>query len=94
MTDKPRRSFSELPYSQQAALACNDPVFQRWLIGFLPDSGRPSRDAAVAVLRDRLGVESRSELDRSADKAAAWSRLWETFSRYTTTERYSAVRHG
>lgn len=68
-SDKPRRHFSELPRSQQAALACEDKRFQDWLI---------CRDAehAAQMVRGLCGVVSRADLDKHPEPSRVWDRLY------------------
>lgn len=66
--EKERRRFSELPRSQQAALACADLAFQRWL-------GVSSTDAAVEQVRKLCGVLSRRELDQQPTAADRWDAM-------------------
>lgn len=71
--EKPRRPFRSLPRSQQAALKCNDPDFQNWIGA----RGRPDmvgQDTA-RHLRERLGVQSRSELDETDAAGKRWDAL-------------------
>lgn len=67
--EKPRRSFDELPRSQQAGLKCSDERFKHWLA-----AGSSGGDVAEK-LRDELGVRSRSELDTNAEAAKRWDAL-------------------
>lgn len=59
---KEQRAFTELPYSQQAALLCKDPAFWRWLndVTIYPCY---TEDETKRSLRDHLNINSRSDLD-------------------------------
>lgn len=71
--DKPQRRFEEMPRSQQAALKCQDDDFQEWIGA----RGRPEHRETDTIhhLRERLGVESRSQLDTNAEAAKRWDAL-------------------
>lgn len=71
---KPKRSFHDIPRSQQAGILCGDLQFQEWFLG--TDYGyalgtEEAEKTTAMVLRHRGKVESRSEFDTS-DAAAAW----------------------
>jgi hypothetical protein len=51
-----RRHFAQLPRSQQAALMCNDPAFQKWC--------GEDADGSAAYVRRACIVNSRADLDR------------------------------
>lgn len=73
--DKPCRSFSDLPRSQQAALCCQDEAFSNWLrctFGGGPDDPSDTAD----IVRRFCDVSSRSELDRFAIAGERWERLY------------------
>lgn len=71
---KERRPFSELPYSQQAAMRCQEPTFGQFLADkHLVTYERCNRDAAAAV-RWICSVVSRSELN-DPDAAKRWQSL-------------------
>lgn len=70
---KERRRFNEMPRAQQAALACNDPVFQ----AFIQEEfgGQKGADAAADAVRLECEVDTRAELDRNRRAAARWDDL-------------------
>ena len=70
------RNFADLPAPQQAALRCNDPNFQKFLVS--------DGDAEKAANRVRLicHVKSRSELATNADARAKWIELDDAFYRW------------
>jgi hypothetical protein len=76
---KEKRSLSELPLSQQAALKCNDVSFRTFLARGCPEVKTFSLDMAVESVRSICGVKSRSELDTNPEAAAAWKRLTDEF---------------
>jgi len=53
---KTKRAFTDLPYSQQAALLCKDSRFQKQTSTF-------TEEGAIAWLKGTLHIKSRSELD-------------------------------
>lgn len=80
---KERRPFSELPYSQQAAMRCAEPEFFKFLqTKFRPDAVipfDPLRDnnapPAVPYLRNLIGIGSRRDLDHHPIAAERWQAL-------------------
>lgn len=80
---KERTPFTDLPYSQQAALRCAEPDFYRFMCTkFRPDGiipFDPKRDAntapSVPMLRHHLGIGSRRDLDQIEEKGKAWLAL-------------------
>lgn len=89
--EKPRKHFSDLPRSQQAALKCADNEFCAWLYdgyrelvmqlekrGLVKEGGDYETYAPI-VLRAALGVASRKELDTDNRKAAAWANMLTDF---------------
>ena len=77
---KERRSFTELPMSPQAAMRCQEPSFWEFLQSFSPrfwtemlrkyGSGA---SAAAAIVRQRCGVESRSEIRAGHTSGDEWA---------------------
>lgn len=72
-TEAERKSWSELRPSAQAALKCNDPLFQRFMCA-------ANADEAAEFVRAKCGVSSRSLLDTNAAAAAKWQQLYSTFT--------------
>lgn len=70
--DPPKRSFEELPPSQQAAIRCKDEGFRHWI-------GATSEDDCVLMVRERCGIDSRRELDTSAEAQDKWVMLNNAF---------------
>lgn len=72
---KERRPFSELPYSQQAAMRCQEPSYEH----FLWDSHGLGQEAClaevVALVRDECGVSSRSEIIKGTPAGDKWEAL-------------------
>lgn len=82
---KERTPFDKLPRSQQAALKCQDPEFQKYVLvrsGERPPEhhSNPER-STVHVLKIVLGISSRRELDEPGSRQAlAWDRLMTDYS--------------
>lgn len=72
-----RRRFTELPRSQQAAMACNDPSFQVFV---KEDIGGPvigkTEYAAAECVRDYCDVQSRAHLDTNPQAGRLWDELY------------------
>lgn len=72
-----RRHFSELPRSTQAAMLCENPVFQDWLLSVNPNAMIPagcdtSDEVAAFLVRRICGVTSRRQLDVQNDAGHRW----------------------
>ena len=78
-TTRERRPFSSLPRSEQAALACRDVQFCRWL--GCEDATRTQ--TAVTYLRTALVVTSRRELDADPIAASRWDSLYARYRQET-----------
>lgn len=80
---KERRPFSELPYSQQAAMRCQEPDFEHFLwdrtgLGqgaVLLIEGAPDADPIAAHVRHLCGVKSRSEIIKGTPAGDKWEAL-------------------
>ena len=72
---KPKRRFSELPRSAQAAILCENPVFQQWLNTWWLAWRVNSETTAIHVVRDTCGVLSRAEFDTDPQRGATWDAL-------------------
>lgn len=79
---KERRPFSELPYSQQAAMRSQEPQFQKFLSERLPDcwagaavyTAEPDKIAA-GVIRVDCNVSSRSQIVKGEEPGRRWEEL-------------------
>ena len=69
---KERRSWSELPLSQQAAIRCGEPDFKVFMMTRLV--GVEDRDAAH-IVRMYCGVESRKEIEAGNAAGHLWKQL-------------------
>jgi hypothetical protein len=66
--EKVRTPFRDLPPAQQAAMRCNEPEFWKFIDGV-------NSDHAANILRRKLGIESRSQLNTNPLAAARWAAL-------------------
>ena len=64
---KPKRSFHDMPRSQQAGMLCADPKFIEWFGG--------SPEDTAAGVRGYCGVVSRSEIDDNHYASTSWDEL-------------------
>ena len=67
-----KRSFDELPLTQQAVLLCKREAFQRYI-------QVENENAAKEWLCDHLGVSSRSEIESSFNKTENFKELYDRF---------------
>lgn len=79
---KERRPFSELPYSQQAAMRCGEGEFSRFLADRYPKdwavavvTSEPEEPCAPIVVRDLCGVESRSSIIKGTPAGDKWDHI-------------------
>ncbi len=83
--DRPRTPFRDMAPSQQAAIKCRDEMFRVWLVkddGWARsclDRAEDQGAEAAKILKHRLGIVSRKELDVPGPKQDAWSRMLTTY---------------
>jgi hypothetical protein len=65
---KHRRRFSELPYSQQAAMRCNEPDFWRFL-------NVENTSEATDLVRHKCDVVSRKDIIKGSHAGNTWEHL-------------------
>lgn len=65
---KERKPFTSLPPSQQAAMRCNEPDFQRFL-------GALNSEDAAALVREHCAVTSRADLNTNWKAAERWKAI-------------------
>lgn len=83
---KAARKFYEMPYSQQAALRCNDKQFQECF--FAADA-----IGAADKVRFVCNVKSRSELDHpDCAGRVMWEKMEADYQAYLTDKRYGGPR--
>jgi hypothetical protein len=85
-----KRHFSELPLSQQSALACEKPEFWRYLQGEYcvgDDVITCGEDAAQGV-RELCNVKSRREFDTDHEAAKRWRNLYGAFEAEKLAEQH------
>lgn len=75
----PKRVFSDLPLSQQAALCCQDARFRTFLAECDPDFQMYDLDIAADQVRARCSVNSRREFDSDIDAANRWHDLYSSY---------------
>jgi hypothetical protein len=85
-----RRKFSELPYPQQAALRCNDPIFRAFLREMCSVVGASSPDMAAAFVRKHCCVKSRSDIQHDTAAEIKWQEIESWFAAWKTKERAMA----
>jgi hypothetical protein len=83
------RSWSELPYSQQAALACNDGVFRAYLNETYGYRLEGPNEAAEAV-REICDVASRADIKPSTPAGAKWAEMWINYGYWKLADQVSA----
>lgn len=90
--DGERRRFDSLPYAQQAALRCNDPIYHAFLremcareAANAPFSRTP--EAAAVTVRQICEVESRGDIRPDTDAEKKWLELERWFAAWLTKER-------
>lgn len=79
---KERRPFSELPYSQQCALRCNEALFQSFCASYDPvlyqnhqKQGDEAPALAADIIRRRCEVSSRSSIIKGTPAGDKWEAL-------------------
>ena len=77
---KEHRPFSDLPYSQQAALRCQEPAFQSFLqhesgAGGVVWLDNPNEDRFAATVRQHCGVKSRADITKGTEAGNLWECL-------------------
>jgi len=84
------RKWDELPYSQQAALACNDAIFRAFLREGCRYPGAVDAGTAAVAVRLHCGVDSRSELDADPDARGNWQKMYARYGEWKLNDRVSA----
>ena len=86
-----KRSFDDLPYSQQAALKCQDAAFQKFITerepklrlasfdDFANDPEERAKQITAEIVRRFCGVESRSEILPESDAGDKWNSLMDEY---------------
>lgn len=84
--EKAKRKFEDMPYSQQAALLCKN---SRFAVDYFKTDGE---ETAIELLRSRLGIRSRTELDNTNNTSARikFERIRNDF--YAQTRSYPEQR--
>lgn len=87
LVDKVRKPFDSLPLVQQCGIRCSDPKFDMFLMDEYPAKAARHTETANLV-RDLLGVESRSELKTDAFAQVSWTEIEKKYQRWLVTKRY------
>lgn len=74
-----RRKITDLPFSQRAAMLCQDELFGNFLADRFPDHWYTAGCDATNTLRRICQVQSRTELNTDHDAAARFDRLSRDF---------------
>lgn len=77
-TEKPKRSWGDMPRSQQAGMKCADLDFRRYLAGRF-NCAIGDEKWAAALVSDFCGVTSRSDIDKQQHTADLWDRLYSDY---------------
>ena len=85
VSEKPRRKFEDMHFSQQAGLLCQDLDFQKWL-------GAQDNEEARRAVYEMCRIESRSELNTNGAAQERWGAIVADFRQWQTTKRYEDVR--
>lgn len=79
--EKPKRSWSDIPRSQQAAMKCDDPDFRAFLTERM-DYHVGDASAAAKTIRMICAVQSRADIDASERASKAWDSLYSDYQLY------------
>lgn len=88
---KEHRRWSNLPLSQQAAIRCGEPGFQRFLnekFGPFKD-GHPWETETAFWVRQYCGVSSRAEIKEGTEAATLWDILESGFQEWKREPAFS-----
>lgn len=87
---KERRPFDSLPLSQQCAITCNDRNFIEYMTHHFWNTmiENPTPDDAAHLVRDHLGIKSRSELDDNLKARQKWRELNDLYQNWLTDRMY------
>ncbi len=82
---KLKRCFSELPRSAQAAMLCETPAFQPWVIdSHEPWAAMPAdKHTATGFVREACDVVSRREFDTNVARGQRWDIIYIQYMRET-----------
>lgn len=85
---KPKKPWHEYLPSQQAGMACDRVAFAIWLARDEPEAPETA-EACAKLLRTKLGISSRSDLDTNPEAAKRWREL---FGMYQADTQYGDRR--
>lgn len=83
-TVKEAKPFASLPLSQQAAIRCQDNYFKLFM-------GASDAADAAGMVRERCGVNSRSEISEGTPAGTEWMFLEDEYQSWLTTQRYGSL---
>lgn len=91
-----KRSWDQIPLSQQAALCCSDPDFRSFLARKDARILMYDTDMAVSEVRHICGISSRAHLDVVANTSARheWTKLHAEYQAWLTDKKFGGARHG
>lgn len=93
---KPKRAFKDLPLSQQAGIRCGEAQFREFLLHKLFTTekiGEGVLKDTATLLREEIGVSSRSSLDvYGGDAASRWQNLNAEYETRLLDQKYADVR--
>lgn len=81
-----KKSWRDLPPSQQAAIRCNEPIFIAFLKEHHADVLMLADDNAAQAVRDLCCVPSRSELNTNHQARILWTQLENQFQAWKTVD--------
>lgn len=86
--DGPRK-FAALPYAQQAAMRCREPIYRVFLREMCA-KGTTTHDECAEAIRDLCEVESRADIRAGTDAEAKWLELEKWFDAWKVKDRVMA----
>lgn len=85
-TERGKKSWRDLPPSQQAAIRCEEPIFQTFLKEEHADVVLFADQDAAQAVRDLCCVTSRSELNTNHEARVLWTQLESQFQAWKTVD--------
>ena len=73
-SEKPKRHWDDLSYTEQAGIRCNDPSFQ-FFMREVQEYKSVGTEQTAGSVRLHCDVGSRAEFDKSSDAARRWEAL-------------------
>lgn len=85
--DKPRQPFGTLPYSTQAAIRCDDPIFRAFLREMCAQPHAVDQEGAKKSIYHICHVGSRADIKPGTEAETYWLELERWFDAWKTKER-------